>query len=935
MVKASLIQHKEISATGSPVTQVNITLDEPVSYRNKIIVLATGNGYEDIGYQSPMTISDNQSNTYVAPSSNRSYSDINHYVWYSDASTNGVLTITIDIGGTGDDSCSFVVMEWNGLGELDVSNNTSNWQYSSNSATVTTTTDHTLILALCSDQKTVDPSTYIEGPGYTAVGGSGGGNSFSWVEYKEETISGTYTPTLTPYSNGGSHIRTTLAFEVVQPITGNGLPEDPYILYLTNHLNDISLNTSSHYKLNNDIDANGLSYSIPQDFSGTFDGNGKIIRNLYIPFAGNQTGFIGKMATGGVIKNLGIEDANVSGGLYTGIVTGWVVSGSKVEASYSTGVVNGSSIQVGGLVGFNQGGTVINCYNEATVNGDGTTRIAGLVGRGGGAVNCYSIGPVNTNNEATYTGAGLTSEGTSTGCYWDMEASGETFSYSGTGLTTAQAKTQSSYVGWNFTDIWTMPPGDYPRLKVFLATPPTEEPEIIDSGELTLLSSGTLTVGADIIIHPTTVYGDSYLSSSSILAVSAEAITHPTAIYGSSSISAYSILEVNSSIAISRSFILRGEGRTLVGGYKEIYGELSLSSDGSLEVDSIQIVSSDSLEIYGVSEIISQGLVISNGSLNLSSNSSLSVSGTLGIIITEINGSALIGGVGAITLTDSVIKGASLPLEGSSSIEGKGSILISIEPLTVIAQGTTHIIPSKTLSITVAIESTGSISSEELRVVKSTSSLSAKGLLEVDSEIVRNNVELSAISDIEVSGITIKNSYSNLQGTTALSTNANIILRGIGTLTTGSQLSLEGILIKSSTVNPKGQSTLVVSYDIIATERADLFAQGNLSASGNLVISIVTTIRGWGYTQVITGIPPVQKPQSLINTVHVESNPRLADPEEISRLVEEGLLLRETDVGEVQRVVEVTMTYTLEEWYFAGPFHLVDSYEEGPLWSTE
>jgi hypothetical protein len=247
-------------------------------------------------------------------------------------------------------------------------------------------------------------------------------------------------------------------------ITGSGTAGDPYVLYKAEHLNAIANNVSAHYKINNNIDATGLTYAVPQDFSGTLDGNGKVVSNLTIPSGGNQTGFIGKTASGGLVKNVGVENANMNGGMYSGIVVGWLVSGSVLETSYSTGVISGS-YQLGGLVGFNQGGAINNCFTHATVNGNGTTRIAGLVGRGGGAVNCYAVSVVNTSTE--WTGGALTAEGSSTNSYWDMEATGETYSSSGTGLNTPQMQMQTSFSGWDFDSIWYMPTNDYPRLQVF------------------------------------------------------------------------------------------------------------------------------------------------------------------------------------------------------------------------------------------------------------------------------------------------------------------------------------------------------------------------------------------------------------------------------------------------------------------------------------
>lgn len=92
-------------------------------------------------------------------------------------------------------------------------------------------------------------------------------------------------------------------------------------------------------------------------------------------------------------------------------------------------------------------------------------------------IHCYSTGkPIGT--VYIYTG-GLcghkTTGSTDTGNYWDNQTSGRTTSAMGTGKTTTQMKTLSTFTGagWDFSDTdgdgadWMMmrPGEDYPRLK--------------------------------------------------------------------------------------------------------------------------------------------------------------------------------------------------------------------------------------------------------------------------------------------------------------------------------------------------------------------------------------------------------------------------------------------------------------------------------------
>jgi hypothetical protein len=141
---------------------------------------------------------------------------------------------------------------------------------------------------------------------------------------------------------------------------------------------------------------------------------------------------------------------------------------------FATCSVVGSE-HVGGLVGFNWGGTITNCYSGSTVIGEDF--YGGLAGGDasveGAITNCYAFGAV-VGIEAFKRAAGLVN-GAASGCFWDVEASGQAESTGGTGLTTAEMQKASTFLeaGWDFVgetengteDIWWILEGqDYPRL---------------------------------------------------------------------------------------------------------------------------------------------------------------------------------------------------------------------------------------------------------------------------------------------------------------------------------------------------------------------------------------------------------------------------------------------------------------------------------------
>ena len=110
-------------------------------------------------------------------------------------------------------------------------------------------------------------------------------------------------------------------------------------------------------------------------YQGTFDGNGKTIRNLYINATSNYTGFFGS-ATDGSIKNITFDNAKVnSSGNYTGILAGNAGSCIEYIKTLATCSVEGKA-WVGGIAGYSWG-NIINCKNHAKVNG--TNFVGGIV----------------------------------------------------------------------------------------------------------------------------------------------------------------------------------------------------------------------------------------------------------------------------------------------------------------------------------------------------------------------------------------------------------------------------------------------------------------------------------------------------------------------------------------------------------------------------
>ncbi|MDR1087768.1 MAG: cell wall-binding repeat-containing protein, partial [Coriobacteriales bacterium] len=152
-----------------------------------------------------------------------------------------------------------------------------------------------------------------------------------------------------------------------------------------------------------------IGFNASSPFSGTFDGAGYTIKNLYF-LADYATsggpyyqGLFGQI-TGAVLKNFVVEGTLTGRDQATGGVVAMATSGSMLEnvGSEVTIATSGTPRYVGGLVGRASGGldgtptTLLNCYNEGTITATGSTHVGGLVG--GGLFlqveGCYNTGEV-------------------------------------------------------------------------------------------------------------------------------------------------------------------------------------------------------------------------------------------------------------------------------------------------------------------------------------------------------------------------------------------------------------------------------------------------------------------------------------------------------------------------------------------------------------
>jgi len=138
-------------------------------------------------------------------------------------------------------------------------------------------------------------------------------------------------------------------------------------------------------------------------FAGVFDGNDHIVSNLTIDTAGTDNDYLGLFGyisdSSAKVKNFGLENVNITGGIYSNYLGG--LCGYKnhgtISNCYATGSVTGDDY-LGGLCGYNgYGGTITNCYATGSVTGG--NYLGGLCGYNGDTItNCYATGSVTGGN---------------------------------------------------------------------------------------------------------------------------------------------------------------------------------------------------------------------------------------------------------------------------------------------------------------------------------------------------------------------------------------------------------------------------------------------------------------------------------------------------------------------------------------------------------
>lgn len=242
---------------------------------------------------------------------------------------------------------------------------------------------------------------------------------------------------------------------------GDGTAENPYQIATAKQLVAVRNDLAAHYVLNNDIDLSDYFSWNPigdavYSFSGSFDGNGHVIRNMTIEVQTSDSylGLFG-YASGAKLTNVVLEDATIRGTLSTGNHQVALLVGKTSKTTFKTTlsdctvsgsiqlVANDTSLAIGGIVGQTEGAVIENCVNRAEITlaeestatylycggiagsawsdisacdnygkitgvSNASIWVGGIVGDGGAVSHCRNYGKVSArSNLETYTVAGI------------------------------------------------------------------------------------------------------------------------------------------------------------------------------------------------------------------------------------------------------------------------------------------------------------------------------------------------------------------------------------------------------------------------------------------------------------------------------------------------------------------------------------------------
>ena len=266
-------------------------------------------------------------------------------------------------------------------------------------------------------------------------------------------------------------------------ITGSGTQDDPYLIYTAEGLkafrdkanggerfafatlmNDIVLNDGTFDADGKYTAADGSSTVEPEkwtpietdnnQYRGTFDGDGKTVKGLYVNTGGDEPAGLFGSTGGPKIRNLTVDGSVIgrdwAGGIL-GFSTGGVIENCTNNASVTVANLDSETQAYGGGIAGVTYAKLIGCGNTGKITVKNVAQIANVGGIVGCQNNvgfplihdCYNTGDVSGEAGKLYLGgiAGTIAQGVVSNCYsiGVLDSTGSTTVYLG-GIAAAKAK---------------------------------------------------------------------------------------------------------------------------------------------------------------------------------------------------------------------------------------------------------------------------------------------------------------------------------------------------------------------------------------------------------------------------------------------------------------------------------------------------------------
>ena len=170
---------------------------------------------------------------------------------------------------------------------------------------------------------------------------------------------------------------------------GTGTKEDPYLISKVDDLKQLATDVNStvgdtysnkFFRMTGDIDlenepwtpigGNSTNATTTRErFAGTFDGGGHEIKGLNVSDEKSFAGLFGIISSSGTVMNLTVSGSVSGGTYYSGGIVAYNNLGTIANCVNKCNVApTNRSGHIGGIAGYNSG-TISNCRNEGTING--------------------------------------------------------------------------------------------------------------------------------------------------------------------------------------------------------------------------------------------------------------------------------------------------------------------------------------------------------------------------------------------------------------------------------------------------------------------------------------------------------------------------------------------------------------------------------------